>query len=214
MRRTIVASALLLSTLVGGNAAPAADRADYLRDIKPILQARCYPCHGSLQQKAKLRLDTAELMRTGGKHGPAVVASKSGDSLLIERVTASDGAERMPPETQGAPLSARQIALLKAWIDQGATAPREAIPEDPRKHWAYQTPVRPALPKVRNAGWVRNPIDAFIPAEHAKRGLQRRPAAAKEVLLRRVSLDLIGVPPTRDEIPTFLAAQPSATYAN
>ncbi|HMC65468.1 MAG TPA: PSD1 and planctomycete cytochrome C domain-containing protein, partial [Gemmataceae bacterium] len=184
---------------------------DYGRDIKPILHARCFACHGALRQKAGLRLDAVQLIRQGGKSGPAIVPGKSADSLLIEKVTGNDRS-RMPPKSEGSPLSGKQIALLKTWIDRGAKAADEPIPEDPRKHWAYQVPVRPAVPVVKNAGWVRNPIDAFVAAEHEHRGLRPQPPADKEVLLRRVYLDLIGLPPTRDELHAFLADQSLEAY--
>jgi hypothetical protein len=148
----------------------AAAPVDYLRDIKPILKSRCYACHGALHQKRKLRLDTAAFMRKGGKGGPAVVPGKSDESLLIDAVT-GNGMDRMPPEAEGAALSAREIALLKAWIDQGARAPVEPVPPDPRQHWSFRVPLRPPLPRVANSAWVRNPIDAFIAAEHDKHRL-------------------------------------------
>src|SRR5262249_35591215 len=123
----------------------AAEPVDYLRDVKPLLKARCYACHGALLQKARLRLDTAELIRKGGRSGPAVRPGKSGESILIEAVT-GNGRRRMPPEEQGEALSERQIALLREWIDQGAKAPAvEKREENPRTHWAFQKPVRPAV---------------------------------------------------------------------
>src|SRR5262249_12262772 len=153
----------------------------------------CYSCHGALRQKAELRLDTAHLLRKGGRHGPAVVAGKADESLLIDAVT-GNSRPRMPPEAGGAPLTAHQGALLKAWIDQGARAPQEATPEDPRDHWAFRAPVRPPVPLERGrpahlgAGGTpalpANPIDTFLAAEHDKHGLQPRPPAGKEVLLR------------------------------
>jgi hypothetical protein len=118
----------------------------------------------------------------------------------------------MPPASEGEPLSPNDIALLKTWIDQGAAAPHEKPPEDPRKHWAFRPPIRPALPAVRNAGWVRNPIDAFIAAAHDRHGLQPAPSADKTVLLRRVYLDLIGLPPTRAELHAFLADNSPDAY--
>jgi hypothetical protein len=181
----------------------AGESVDYTRAIKPILKSRCYACHGALKQNAKLRLDTAAALLKGGKHGPAVKPGRAAESLLIERVTETDETERMPPE--GPPLSAQQVALLKAWIDQGAKAPADEKPEeDPRTHWAFQTPKRPAVPRVRNVAWVRNPIDAFLSAEQEKHGLTPSAPADKPLLLRRVYLDLIGLPPTREELHAFL----------
>jgi hypothetical protein len=189
-----------------------ADPVDYLRDIKPLLRARCYACHGALQQKAKLRLDTATMIRKGGRHGPAIVPGKSGESVLIEAVLGKDRV-RMPPEGQGEALSDQEIALLRKWIDQGANAPSaEKLDEDPRRHWAFQNPARPAVPIAGAPGWSRNPIDAFVAAEQAKHGLQPNAPASKETLLRRVYLDLIGLPPTRVELRAFLADKSENAY--
>jgi hypothetical protein len=189
-----------------------AQSVDYLRDVKPLLKARCYACHGALQQKAKLRLDTAASIRKGGRSGPAVVVGKSGESVLIEAVTGNDR-RRMPPEDQGEALSDSQITLLRAWIDQGAKAPAaEKHEEDPRTYWAFQKPIRPAIPVAGAPGWSRNPIDGFIAAEHARHGLQPIPQASKETLLRRVYLDLIGLPPTREELNAFLADGSTDSY--
>jgi hypothetical protein len=192
-------------------APPAAGEVDYLKEIKPLLQARCYPCHGALQQKARLRLDTAALMRKGGKHGPVVVPGKSGESLLIEAVIGTDR-PRMPPENEGSALSDKEIALLRTWIDQGAKAPEEPTPPDPRQHWAFRVPVRPAIPQTSHSERVRNPIDAFLAAEWDRRGLQPRPPADKATLLRRVTLDLTGLPPTRAELHAFLADSSPDAY--
>jgi hypothetical protein len=182
----------------------AEDTVEYLRDVKPILKERCYACHGALKQRSRLRLDTAAHIRKGGTSGPAIEPGQVEKSLLIERVSARDETDRMPPE--GKPLTDRQLALLREWVRQGAKAPADEQPEeDPRKHWAFQLPERPQVPQVRNAAWVRNPIDAFIAAEHEKRGLSAAAPAAKAVLLRRVYLDLIGLPPTREERRAFLA---------
>jgi len=189
---------------------PAPEPVDYVQDIKPILSRRCYSCHGALKQKNDLRLDTAALAIKGGENGPAFVAGKSGESLLIEAVIGEGGVAKMPPE--GEPLTAEQIAKLKTWIDQGAKAPVEAIPQDPAKHWAYQPPVRPEVPAVQRAEWVRNPIDAFVAAEHQRRGVVASPEASKPILLRRLYLDLIGLPPTRAEMQAFLADNSADAY--
>jgi hypothetical protein len=187
---------------------------DYLRDVKPLLKARCYACHGALQQKAKLRLDTAQSIRKGGRSGPAITPGKSGKSVLIEAVTGI-GRTRMPPEEQGESLNEKQIGVLKAWIDDGAKAPEiEKHDEDPKAHWAFQKPNRPPVPLASASSWSKNSIDAFIAVEHAKHGLQPNPPAAKETLLRRVYLDLIGLPPTRDELHAFLAADSDTSYEN
>jgi hypothetical protein len=184
---------------------------EYNRDVKPILKSRCYSCHGVLKQKSGLRLDTGVLIRKGGESGPAVVPGKAAESLLLERITETDELLRMPPE--GKPLTAEQIAHFKAWISQGAKSPSNEQPQqDPRRHWAFRVPVRPSPPKVKNPGWVRNPIDAFIAASHEQHGLTPRPPAKKEVLLRRVYFDLTGLPPTRRQLDSFLADDSPQAY--
>jgi hypothetical protein len=193
--------ACLVAALAGWPASglrAAESSVDYLRDIKPILHQRCYACHGALKQTSGLRVDTADALVQGGESGAAVVPGDSGRSLLIEAVTGDLAQWRMPPE--GEPLTAGQIALLRRWIDQGATRPAdESPPTDPRNHWAFQTPVRPRTPAVGNSARVSNPIDVFLAAEHERLGLHPVEAAPRHVLWRRVYLDLVGLPPTREE---------------
>jgi len=183
--------------------AAAADRVDYLRDVKPILAEKCYACHGALKQQSGLRLDTGPLIRKGGDSGLAILPGKPAESLLLHRVAATDVDVRMPPEGEGEPLDARQREILQNWIEQGAESPDELPPQDPRQHWAYQTPLRPAVPRVNRDEWVRNPVDAFIAAGHERQGLVPVESAEKQALLRRVSLDLIGLPPTAAELSAF-----------
>jgi hypothetical protein len=207
MRRVSVVACVLV---LGPPHLLAQERVDYSRDIKPLLKERCIACHGALKQKARLRLDTAEAMRRGGKSGPAIIPGQPEKSLLLERICAAEG-ERMPPE--GKPLTARQIAFMRAWIQQGAPAPAdERADADARRHWAFQRPLRPALPVVKNAGWVRNPIDAFVASVHEEKGLFPGPPADRETLLRRVYLDLAGLPPTRAELHVFVADQAPDAY--
>jgi hypothetical protein len=190
-----------------------ADTVDYLKDIKPILAAKCYACHGALQQKNGLRVDTVQFLLEGGNKGPAVVAGQSDKSLLIDHVTGANKARRMPPPSEGEPLAEKHIALLKIWIDEGAKGPADEKPEtDPRDHWAFRTPVRPPVPKVKLAGWGQNPIDAFIAAELEKKDLQPQKPADKRLLLRRVYLDLIGLPPTLQEQEAFLKDTSADAY--
>jgi hypothetical protein len=191
-------------------AAESTDGVDYIRDVKPILSRRCSTCHGALKQKNGLRLDTAALAQQGGDGGPAVVPGSSAESLLIDAVTGANGVPKMPPE--GEPLKPEEIEILRKWIDQGAKAPEETTPESPAKHWSYQVPVRPAVPGTANPAWVRNPIDAFIAAEQEKRGLAPSAPAPRNLLLRRVYLDLIGLPPTSEELAAFLADESSDAY--
>ena len=191
----------------------AACAVDYLRDIKPLLAHKCASCHGALAESAGLRLDAAVLIHEGGDSGPVIRPGDASASELISRVTTSDAGLRMPPEGEGEPLSPDQIALLSRWIEQGATAPAdEPIPTDPRQHWSYQTPRRPPLPPRNGDGWARNPIDDFIAAGHRQHDLRPRPEASREVWLRRVYLDLIGIPPTADQRRTFLSDDSPTAY--
>jgi hypothetical protein len=198
---------LLMATILS-----AAEPVDYKRDIKPVLREHCFACHGSLRQESELRLDAIQLIRKGVESGPLVVPGKSKESYLVEVLT-GDAGFSMPPEGEGIPLTSKQLALLKRWIDEGAKGPKEEeLPQDPRQFWSYQPPKRPAVPGVKNTGWVLNPIDAFIAAEHEKRSLTPRPPAEKATLLRRVYLDLIGLPPTREELHLFLADDSEKAY--
>ncbi len=201
MNRTAIAvvSLLLLSrTLVGE------DAVDYLRDIKPILSQHCYTCHGGLKQESGLRLDTGAFILKGGDSGAAIELGRPTASSLVERMKTTDESERMPPD--GEPLSAEEIELVSLWIEQGAKIPKDEKPqEDPRRHWSYQVPICPTLPPIKNADWASNVIDTFIASKHEKHGLTARPSASKSTILRRVYLDLVGLPPTRDQLHAFLA---------
>jgi len=168
----------------------------YTDTLKPLLAERCYSCHGGLKQEAGLRLDTVPLMRRGGDSGAAIAAGQADASLLLSRVAATDPAERMPPEGEGEPLTPEQVAQVAAWIAAGAPAPADEQPESsPADHWAFQPRVRPAVPAVANAAWVRNPIDAFLSQAHQQQGLSPQPEASRAMLVRRLHLDLIGLPP-------------------
>jgi hypothetical protein len=179
-----------LAFLLGSRAAA---QVDYLKHIKPMLAEHCGSCHGALKQRAGLRLDTAALAIKGGRHGTTINRGDPAGSLLFQRVTAAEASERMPPEAK--PLTAAEVALLKEWITRGARAPaHEEAEKDPRDHWAFKPVVRPAVPAVATK-WGRNPLDAFIAKEHEKFGLTPQAEAPREVLIRRLYLDLVGVPP-------------------
>src|SRR5262249_49313078 len=137
--------------------------------------------------------------------GPAIVAGKSADSLLYHHVTATSGARRMPPATEGEGLKNREIALIRTWLEQGAVGPADEKPEvDPKDHWAFKPPARPVVPFEKGGERRGNPIDAFLAAERLKHGLRPQREADRRLILRRVYLDLIGVPPTREEQADFL----------
>lgn len=199
MRWTIPALLLVSASL------SAAEPVDYLRDIKPLLKERCFACHGSLKQKAGLRLDTIRLMHKGGENGPALEAGRADKSVLLERVSTSLANRRMPPPNEGEPLSPKEIARLRLWIEQGARGPAtEKAEADPREHWAFRVPQRPPLPTVKNPDWQRHPIDAFVAMEHERHQVVPQSSAARATLLRRVYIDLTGLPPTRAELHAFL----------
>ena len=204
--QTVVRAAIVTAIVMSVATVPAAEPPDYRRDIKPLLEAKCFVCHSALKQEAELRLDAIRLMRQGGASGAAIIPRNSADSLLMRRIRATDIDLRMPPADSGHPLTGKQIALLKSWIDSGAVAPDEPIPADPRHHWAFQPPTRPAVPDV-DAPWVRSEIDRFLAAEHQRLGLVAVAQAPRSLLLRRVYLDLTGLPPTRNELHLFLDDQ-------
>jgi hypothetical protein len=194
--------------------APAPVAADYARDVKPVLSRRCFACHGVLKRNAGLRLDTARSMLKGGDSGPAISPGDSEGSLIVEAITGREG-WRMPPEAEGTPLSPQEIASIRGWIDAGARAPADERPQpDPRKHWSFRPPVRPAVPEHSGArgDWVRNPIDAFLSEHHRQRGLGPRPPADPADLIRRVSLDLVGLVPTPEDVRAFAAAPTDRAY--
>ncbi|HUY36560.1 MAG TPA: PSD1 and planctomycete cytochrome C domain-containing protein [Pirellulales bacterium] len=205
----MIRSFLLSFACLAMIAAPAvaAEPVDYGNDVRPILARHCYECHGADAQQSGLRLDTVAAAQQGGNNGPAVVAGKSGESLLIAAVMGTGDVEKMPPERP--PLSDGEIAVLKAWIDQGAAAPADDAPASPKggaaRHWSFQPLAHPAIPSVGNAAWVRNPIDAFILARLEAEGLTPSPEADRVTLIRRLSLDLLGLPPSPAEVEQFLA---------
>jgi len=177
---------------------------DYVREVKPLLAEHCYKCHGAQQQKSELRLDTAALALKGGDGGPAMKPGKSAESLMVQTVKGThDSIAQMPYKKPA--LTSAQIDLLARWIDEGAKAPAEEEPES-TKHWAFILPVRPAVPALVNRkSQIANPIDAFILARLEKEKLTPSPEADRYTLIRRVSLDLIGLPPTPEEVDAFLS---------
>ncbi len=199
------ASPLVLIALLAG-VAPARDprpAVDFGRDILPILSDNCFRCHGpdAKARKAGLRLDTPEgALR---KADPVIVPGQSAASELVHRVASTDTEVVMPPPKSNRKLSPRQIALLRQWIDEGAPWGR---------HWALEKPVRPAPPRVREENWPRNAIDAFVLARLEAEGLRPSPEAPRETLIRRLTLDLTGLPPTPEEVQHFLADRSPNAY--
>jgi hypothetical protein len=187
-------SARLLLTLGLVTASPAAadEPIRFNRDVRPILSDKCFACHGpdATHRKADLRLDTADGARQ------VVVPGKPAESELIARVTSPQKSRRMPPAKSGKELSAAEIDLLRRWVEQGARY---------QAHWSYLPPQRPAVPAVKNAAWPRDAIDRFLLARIESAGLLPSPEADAITLVRRLSFDLTGLPPTPAEVDTFLA---------
>jgi Protein of unknown function (DUF1553)/Protein of unknown function (DUF1549)/Planctomycete cytochrome C len=197
MRCSLPACLLLAAPLA------AADKAavDYTRDVRPVLANSCYACHGPDEKvrKAKLRLDLRdEAVKK------AIVPGKGTESPLYQRVTAKDPDEVMPPPHGKRPaVTPEQAELLRRWIDAGARFDQ---------HWAYVKPVRPPVPDVKNAAWVRNPIDAFVAREHERHGFSPAPEADKVTLIRRLSFDLVGLPPTPTDVDAYLKDTSANAY--
>src|SRR5215471_21595558 len=194
-----------LCTLPAQELPPAAKvKVDFAQDIEPLLAERCYMCHGSQRQMSGLRLDHKDAARKGGVSGVDIQPGHSADSRLIRLVA---GLEKrvMPPV--GARLTAGEVGLLRAWIDQGAEW-KQGI----TTHWSFVRVTRPAVPAVKQTDWARNPIDNFILARLEKEGITPSPEAEKLTLLRRVSLDLTGLPPTPEEQRAYLADTRPGAY--
>ena len=201
---------ILLFHFVGGVDAFAQDKpVDFKRDVFPLLKKHCFDCHGPDAAEGKLRVDAKAIVFKGGRHGPAVVPRKPNKSLLLQRILGKGDGKRMPLEAD--PLTAKETAVIRAWIDQGANWPA-GVGSDAKsigKHWSYTKPKRPTIPPLTKGGLggvapIQNPIDNFIRARLKGTGLQPSPPASRERLIRRVTLDLTGIPPTLDEIDDFL----------
>jgi mono/diheme cytochrome c family protein len=194
----------LLSALSGGLAK--ADSVDFVRDIRPIFESRCYSCHGTEKQKGGLRLDVkAAALKGGEDHAPNIVPGKSKESPLIKFVKGEEEDLVMPPK--GKRLTTEQIALLARWIEEGANWPDgvdAAKVEDRREHWSLHPVNDPAPPATQNTGWARSAIDRFILERLEKEGLSPSPEADRAAWLRRVSFDLTGLPPSPEEMQAFL----------
>jgi mono/diheme cytochrome c family protein len=179
---------------------------DFTRDVRPIFAARCVKCHGAAKQLGGLRLDRRADALKGGDSGPAIVLGKPGDSLLLKKVTSKDEAERMPQG--GDPLTAAQVRALTAWVAAGAKWPADAGTES--RHWAFEPVTRPAVPL--NPKGSANSIDRFVLAKLADKGLTLSHEADRRTLIRRLKFDLLGLPPTPEEVDAFLADKSVDAY--
>jgi len=193
------AAVTLLSLLVLAPPAKAGGPAvDYSREVKPLLAAHCVRCHGAVKPRAGLRLDTAAGLAEGGA---AVAGDGAGSPLVLALLGEGDG-ERMPLKRP--PLSPGQIATVRRWIDEGAHAPAGETPSAPPAHWAFVPPSRADPPAVKGTAWCRNPIDRFLLARLEKDRVAPAPEADRPTLIRRASLDLLGLPPRPEDVASFV----------
>ncbi len=181
---------------------------EFEKDVLPILDAHCFSCHGSRVHKAGLRLDQRAAAFAGSHYGKdaVIVPGSREESELWLLVSSEIEDERMPPaDSDVTPLSAEQIAILGQWLDEGALWPDDGRTATwPAKHWAYDLPHKPPVPQTSEPAWVRNPLDAFLLQGMNEHGLSPSPEADRATLLRRASLDLIGLPPHPQELDDFL----------
>lgn len=190
--------AMVGPTLVRAEGTPTAAEVNFNRDVRPILSNTCYACHGpdEQQRQAELRLDTHEGSLAELPSGArAIVPGKLAESSLYQRITAADPSQRMPPPDAEKQLTPAQVETLRRWIESGA---------EWRGHWSFEAPTRPPLAKVEREAWPRNAIDHFVLERLEQEGLTPSPEADKRALIRRVTFDLTGLPPTPDEVEAFL----------
>lgn len=206
MARGRAAKSWMLLCVAVWSAAAGAETLLYNRDIRPILSENCFQCHGYDRnaRKAELRLDEAASATAARAGGAAIVPGDPDASGIILRIFSDDPDEVMPPPGSGRGLSAAQRETLRRWVAEGAVY---------QPHWAYMPPVRAAVPQAADAAWPRNPIDHFVAAEHAKHGLEPAPDADPATLVRRLYLDVLGLPPTPEVIAEYAADPSEAHYA-
>jgi mono/diheme cytochrome c family protein len=195
----LVACAIAPAGFAAETTTPGSKTVLFNRDIRPILTDKCFQCHGPdpKQRKGKLRLDDPRAALAPAASGStAIVPGQIDESELYRRITSKDPEERMPPPKSGKSLSLAEVSRLKTWIEEGGAY---------QVHWSFLPPTRPSIPSVKNPGWCRNSIDFFILARLESAGLRSSPEADKVTLIRRLSLDLIGLPPTIEDVDSFLA---------
>ena len=205
MYRALLVLLAIALWAVAGRAADVPKPVDFQREIQPIFARSCLSCHDVRKQRGGLRLDRPDAARRGGDSGPVIKPGDAAHSRLVRVVSGLDPELKMPPQGK-APLDARQIELIRAWIDQGARWPEVAATGTQAvrsNHWAFQPVRRPSPPSVRMQTWPRNDIDRFILARLEKEGLAPAPEADRATLLRRLSLDLLGLPPSAEEVEAF-----------
>ena len=195
---------------------PVAREVDFAADIAPLLKTRCLACHGTAQQQSGLRLDSREAALRGGYGGQVIIPGSSAESRLIRLVAGVEPKLIMPPV--GPRLTASEVGVLRAWIDRGAVWPEEislaksAGAARRSSHWSFQPIRHPTPPLVKDQAWVRNPIDSFILARLESEGIRPSPEPERPALIRRLSLDLIGLPPTPAEVDAFVRDERPNAY--
>ena len=226
LRHTTLAFAALAALAVApsAEATPATKEGleFFEKNVRPILIDRCYECHSAEKNSSKggLILDSMDGAYKGGDEGPSVVPGDLEKSLLIKAVRYNDPEFSMPPKKTGGKLPDDKIAILEEWVKMGAPMPSggaaklTGLTGKAREHWAFQPVTKPTVPEVKNKAWVKTPIDAFILAKLEEKGLQPNPSASPESFLRRVSYDLIGLPPTSEQVDAFEKAIQAAQIAD
>ena len=201
MKRIFLAVGLVLSAVAASGAGP-----DFQKEVRPILSANCFHCHGNdrTTRMAGLRLDVKEGLYSTRRSGPVIVPGKPDKSLLYQRISARDPARRMPPPQAHKTLKPEEVAAIRRWIEAGA---------EWEEHWAFRAPARLAVPEVKRAGWARNAVDRFVLARLEKMGLEPAPEAPRHVLVRRLSFDLTGLPPDPADVEAFeRSSDPEGDY--
>ena len=195
----------ILAFLFVAGIASAEDQIDFNREIRPLLSANCFACHGpdEAERAADLRLDTQSGSREDLGGYAAIVPGDLENSEVMARLTSDDEDLRMPPEGKGRRFTEDEIDLIRRWIQQGG---------DYAKHWSYEAPVRPDLPTVKDKDWPRNPVDYFVLSRLEAEGLRPSPEADRLVLARRLALDLTGLPPTWEEAMAFVHDERDNAY--
>ncbi len=198
------------------------DDAFFEKNIRPLFSAKCYQCHSLSEGKSKggLTLDTRTGILTSGDDSPVVLPGKPDDSRLLQAIAYTEEDLKMPPKSAGGRLTDDQIALVREWITRGAAIPHEAVvvasrltglTEKARAHWSFQPVKKPTYPRVMDRGWCQSPIDFFVLAKLEAVGLKPTPSAEPETLLRRMYYDLLGLPPTLEEVNAFSRDYAAAT---
>jgi len=215
MRSLLIVVAVLLSPLVAGAAEPPGEQVEFFeKHVRPVLVQNCIDCHGPDEAESKLRLDSLAGLLAGGERGPAIVPGKPKESLLLSAIKHEDVLQ-MPPKNK---LSAREVADISKWIETGAAWPgtsvaaaaaakktdAAAITAADRAFWSFQTPVAPQPPAVHDEAWIRTPVDRFILSDLAANNLPPARPADRRALIRRATFDLTGLPPTPEEVESFV----------